>query len=254
MNFLSRTPSPAAAHAGPFLVFMGFLVLVSVLKTDIAGEPWYLRHPEQWIYPLQTVVCLGLVAWWWPSYRFGPFRTGHMLFAAAIGVLGIALWLLPSWLHLRLGAEFWTDSGWWRWKWVGVASRAEDGFDPTLWRDSPALYAGVIVARFLRMSVAVPFLEELFWRSFLWRTAADPYRDFWKAPIGQFSLRALGVTVPLFALAHQPVDWLGAIVWGLLVSWVLVKTKSLGACVLCHAVSNFLLGVYILQTRQWGLW
>jgi hypothetical protein len=33
-----------------------------------------------------------------------------------------------------------------------------------------------------------------------------------------------------------------------------VRTRSLGACVIMHATSNFLLGLYIMMTRQWGLW
>jgi hypothetical protein len=28
----------------------------------------------------------------------------------------------------------------------------------------------------------------------------------------------------------------------------------LASCVLAHAVSNLLLGLWIMQTRQWGFW
>lgn len=253
MNF-TRTPAPAVAHAGPFLVFMALMAVSGFVKTDIAGNPWWRMHPEQWAYPLQTAVCLGLVAWWWPSYKFGHIRARGMAFGALIGAVGIAVWLFPSWLHGQLGIVDDPEHIPWYRTAVGVVSRAEPGFDPTIWKDSPGVFWTVIVVRFLRMTVAVAFLEELFWRSFLWRTVADPYRDFHKVPIGQFSARALAATVPLFALAHTPPDYLAAIFWALGVSWVLVKTKSLGACVLCHAVSNFLLGVYIMRTGQWGLW
>jgi hypothetical protein len=83
---------------------------------------------------------------------------------------------------------------------------------------------------------------------------ADPYRDFWLGPIGQWSARAFLATVPLFALAHQPSDWLGAIIWASLISWVLVRTKSLSACIIVHATSNLLLGIYVMKTQQWGFW
>jgi hypothetical protein len=33
-----------------------------------------------------------------------------------------------------------------------------------------------------------------------------------------------------------------------------VRTKSLGACVVAHAVTNLGLGIYIMVTRQWGFW
>jgi membrane protease YdiL (CAAX protease family) len=54
--------------------------------------------------------------------------------------------------------------------------------------------------------------------------------------------------------AHQPSDYAVCLLWSLLVSLVAVRTRSLGACVIMHATSNFLLGVYIMMTRQWGLW
>jgi hypothetical protein len=27
-----------------------------------------------------------------------------------------------------------------------------------------------------------------------------------------------------------------------------------GACVIAHAVSNLVLGIYVMKTRQWGFW
>lgn len=218
------------------------------------GTAWYLTNPEHWIYPLQTVVCLGLIAWWWPAYPIHRITARTFALSAAVGALGIALWILPSVLHDRWNVSAWNKPAWWDWKWLGLESRGGEGFNPDLWASNPALYWGAVFMRFVRMTVAVPILEELFWRSFLWRTVADPYRDFWKTPIGQWSGRALAATVPLFALAHSPVDWLGAIVWALLVSWVLVRTRSLTACIVVHAVSNFLLGCYVMYTSQWGFW
>ena len=59
--------------------------------------------------------------------------------------------------------------------------------------------------------------------------------------------------VPLaFAMVH--VQFLTAIVWALLIAWLLVRTKSLGACIVAHAVTNLLLGVYVLVYRDWAFW
>jgi hypothetical protein len=38
------------------------------------------------------------------------------------------------------------------------------------------------------------------------------------------------------------------------VYFVAVRTKSLAACVVMHAVANLLLGVYVVSTKQWGFW
>ncbi len=252
-----KLPPPSVTHTVPFFVFLAFLALKGFFPGPgeaPPGTPWYLARPEQWIYPLQTLTCLALIALWWPAYPIHRISLRTALFAMVVGAVGIALWILPSVLHDRWNVASWAEPSWWKWKWLGLESRAEGGFDPTLWQDQPAVYYGTVFLRFVRMTVAVPILEELFWRSFLWRTVADPYRDFQLSPIGQWSGRALAATVPLFALAHQPADWLGAIVWALLISWVLVKTKSLSACILVHATSNLLLGAYIMSTRQWGFW
>ncbi len=250
-------PSPAVTHVAPFVVFMGFLALKGFFKDADQyppGTPWYLAQAEHWIYPLQTLSCLALLAWWWPAYPIHRLKASTAALAIAVGTLGIAWWIAPSILYERWDVASWGAPSWWHWKWLGLAPRGSDGFNPTLWQDQPVLFAAAVAMRFLRMGLAVPILEELFWRSFLWRSAADPYRDFWLAPLGQWSARALATTVPLFALAHQPVDWLGAIGWALLVSAVLVRTKSLSACILTHATSNLLLGWYVMETQQWGFW
>src|SRR6266576_3557256 len=35
---------------------------------------------------------------------------------------------------------------------------------------------------------------------------------------------------------------------------VAYRTQSFASCVLAHAVTNLLLGLWIMQTRQWGFW
>jgi hypothetical protein len=39
-----------------------------------------------------------------------------------------------------------------------------------------------------------------------------------------------------------------------LIGLLLIRTKSLGACIIAHAVSNFLLGAYVLYAREWFFW
>jgi uncharacterized protein len=34
----------------------------------------------------------------------------------------------------------------------------------------------------------------------------------------------------------------------------LVYSKSLGACIIAHAVTNLLLALYVLHTKQWFFW
>ena len=40
----------------------------------------------------------------------------------------------------------------------------------------------------------------------------------------------------------------------MLYNFVAYRTHSLSACVLAHAVTNLLLGLWIMHTGQWGFW
>ena len=46
----------------------------------------------------------------------------------------------------------------------------------------------------------------------------------------------------------------GAFVYGSLTYLFCIWSKSLGACVVMHAVANLLMGLYIMQTGKYGLW
>ena len=46
----------------------------------------------------------------------------------------------------------------------------------------------------------------------------------------------------------------GALVFGSLMYFLCIRSKSLAACASMHAVANLLLGIYVLKTRQWGFW
>jgi uncharacterized protein len=116
---------------------------------------------------------------------------------------------------------------------------------------SPAAMWAFIIIRWLGASLMVPFMEELFWRDYLWRTIAAP-NDFKLASVGELDWRAIVFVSLLFATVH--VQWMTAIVWGLLIAGLLIYTRSLGACIIAHGVTNLLLGGYVLWTKNWYFW
>ena len=75
-----------------------------------------------------------------------------------------------------------------------------------------------------------------------------------RVPFGRHDWRAFATVTGLVVVAHQTEDYLGALIWGTLMYWLTVRTKSLAACVIMHAVANLLLGIYVLKTKQWGFW
>lgn len=114
----------------------------------------------------------------------------------------------------------------------------------------PALRAAFLVARFYGLALVVPFMEELFWRSFLLRYLTDS--DFEKVPVGEFSWAAFALVASAFALSHP--EWLPALVTACAYALLLRSTKSLFACVVAHAVTNLALGLYVVASGQWHLW
>ena len=244
MTLSELRKSPLAAWAGPLFIFMAVSALRGLAHVETAGAPWYRAWPEHWIYPLQTLCGLAAVAFWWRHYTFRPLTGKHALLAAATGTVGIACWLLPGWLFLQGHVP--------EIPWLGCLSRT-DGFDPNIWHTPGAWWTAVIL-RFLRMVVCVALVEELFWRGFAWRALSDEYREFHTVPFALPGWKPLLGTVLAIVLIHNPTDYAGALPWGLLTGWLYLQTRSVGALVVCHAVANLLLGLYVMRTGQWGYW
>jgi hypothetical protein len=46
---------------------------------------------------------------------------------------------------------------------------------------------------------------------------------------------------------------LAALVWFSLVTLLMVRTRSMWDCVVAHAVTNLLLGIYVVYSGSWAL-
>jgi CAAX prenyl protease-like protein len=106
--------------------------------------------------------------------------------------------------------------------------------------------------RFLRLVVAVPLVEEIFWRGFLLRYFIN--EDFDRVPFGTFSWLSFAIVTIIFGCSHSLPDWPAALLTGAIFNGVAYYTRSLSACVVTHALTNLLLGLWIMQTKQWGFW
>ncbi len=237
------TQSPAVPYIAPLVVFMPLTEVATWLRVENSALPWYQSAPEHWVYPVQCAIVGAVLLFFRKHYQLAPWR--RMGLAALLAVVGIAVWVLPASLYHE-GQPGWHE-------WLGIAPRME-GFNPNVLPSHSAAWWATVALRFFRMVVIVPFVEELFWRGFLMRQVQAGDRDFLSIPFGQHSWRAFWIVTLAVVAVHQPADYLGAFVWGALVYWLAVRTKSLGACVFMHAVGNLLLGLYVMQTRQWGFW
>ncbi len=147
--------------------------------------------------------------------------------------LSVAILVLVLWIFLRLPSN-------------------ETGFDPSIFRGNPLLFYSVVGVRFIRLTIIVGFVEEIFWRGFLLRFLVKD--DFESVPPGTFTWLSFLVVTAGFCLEHGFADYPAAILSGALFNLVYYRTRSLGSCILAHAVANFLLGIYIMRTGQWGFW
>ncbi|MEN3941399.1 CAAX prenyl protease-related protein [Prosthecobacter sp. SYSU 5D2] len=241
--------SATAAYVLPLAVFMLLTGVPGWLRIENPELPWYQRAPEHWLYPLQTVVTGALLLFFSRHYRFGPWR--GLWLAVLLGTAGIFFWILPAYLHqhwVTSGVEVPTWAGW-----LGFEART-DGFNPEVLSAWPFWQGLSIGMRFIRLVIIVPLVEEIFWRGFLMRYIGAGDRDWKQVPFGEHSWPVYGLVTFLVMLAHHPADYAAAFIWGSLVYFLAVRTRSLGACIVMHAVANLLLGGYVMATRQWGFW
>ena len=215
-----------------FILPMGIFVILLGL-TGAGNRPetgsWF-AYPAYWTYPAQTLICGALLLWFWRDYELRAPR--KIWFALVIGVGVFAIWIAPQ-------------------QFLGFQPRLI-GFDPEVFASQPSLYWGTVILRFLRLVVVVPLVEEIFWRGFLLRYLVN--ERFTTVPVGTFSWFSFAVVTLAFGLAHSPADWIAALICGALYNLVAYRTRSLASCVVAHATTNLLLGLWIMQTRQWGFW
>jgi CAAX prenyl protease-like protein len=216
------------AYTLPMAVFLSLLTVGEVVR-DAAG-PFWLASPQYWIYPLQTVVCCGLLIWFWGEYEFQAPR--RVLLAIGIGLLVFLVWIAPQ-------------------QFLGGAPRLT-GFDPEVFTGLRGLYWSSLGTRFLRLVIVVPLVEEIFWRGFFLRYLVN--ERFTAVAVGTFSWMSFAVVTLAFGFGHLRADWTAALITGALYNLVAYRTRSLASCVVAHAITNLLLGIWVMRTGQWGFW
>jgi CAAX prenyl protease-like protein len=246
--------NPTAAHVGPLAAFLLLSSLPGYFRIENSELPWYIQQPEHWCYPIQTLLTALLLFWWRDHYRpylrALPLRPGHLLLAISLGLVGIAFWVLPGAIFRLLPASD-SPPAWQAH--LGITDRSQ-GFDPGLLSGHPALFYLTILLRFARSTLLVPIVEELVWRGYLMRSIMAGARPFTSVPFGSHHWKAWLISTLLVTFIHSAPDWPAAFLWANLMYLLTIRTRSLLACILMHAIGNLSLGLYILHTSQYGYW
>ncbi len=215
----------ALARVLPFAVYIAF-----ILVADLLERLGWTAAELRWLYPVKVGAVLALLLWFRRAYaELARPRLGWGGAAVAVlaGVLVLVLWIHLNADWMRLG-----ESG---------------GFDP---RRDGGLDWVLVACRLAGAALVVPVMEELFWRSYLmrWVEAAD----FQKVNPAHIKCKSFVVTVILFGFEHNL--WLAGIVAGAVYSALYMRSGKLASPVLAHAVTNGLLGVWIIVTGNWTYW
>lgn len=202
----------------PFLVF-GLLTY--------AGSDSLSPHAPYLIYPLKTVIVGALLY----SYRrsYTELTLNFSWLALIVGILVFVIWVVPEGTYPLLGTP--------------------TGFHPYVYERLWIVWS-LILFRFIGAVIVVPIMEELFWRSFALRWLI--HEQFTTVPIGKFTWFSCLVVVIGFGFEHH--QWLVGLIAGIAYNGLVYYKKDLFTCVLAHAVTNLLLGIYVLMTHQWTLW
>lgn len=216
----------AAARVAPFALFMILLALRGAIPEDTLIDP-------RWIYGVSVVSVGAVLAYFWRDYA--ELARSHWPdlkeWALAI-VVGLAVFFL--WIKLT---EPWM-----------VLGEPSATFRPV--DEQGNLDWSLIAIRWVGAALLVPVMEELFWRSFLMRWVEQP--KFGSVDPRRVGFRAIALSTAVFALAHTL--WLAAIVAGLAYAWLYRYTGKLWVPVVSHAVTNGVLGAWVVRTGQWHFW
>lgn len=214
----------------PFAVFILLLALRDPIGAWL-GPDFDVRL----VYPTKTVLVAVLILYLLREYvELKPLpddRRWLWLWAPLIGAVVFVLWINLDWGWLNLAAE---------------GGFVYDPRDP----HSGEIDWTLAVFRLAGSALLVPVMEELFWRSFLMRWIDR--HDFLALSPALVSLKAILISSLVFGFEHTL--WFAGILAGLAYAWLYRASGSLWPPIVAHAVTNGMLGVWVLHTGHWQFW
>ena len=247
-----------AAHTVPFLVWVGVMALLQLAENFTTVPPMALP----WSYALKTAACGALIVWLKPWQGDGS-ATGnfvrHLPLALLVGALVAALWILPEtvWTakHFPGFHAFYN-------KWLIIMPGTWPSyFDPAIFPELPSWHSslmyspekcgwGLTVMKLVGTTLVIATAEEYFFRGFLYRWLQNA--DFTKISLKAYDAPMFWVVVAVFAIEHDRI--VGGAMAGGAYGWLVLRTGGVRPAVVAHALTNFLLGLHVILSKQYGFW
>ena len=213
------------------LPFILFLIL-----TTCQGRFGIASH--FWFYAVKTLIGIALIAWMWSHVQEMRWRMSWE--ACCVGLACFLLWVGLDGVIPRLGALLGDAAEEKPWQW--------NPFE--FFTDHPALAWTFVGIRIIGSTLIVPPLEEVFYRSAVYRYWVAPNIE--SVPLNRFHFKAFFATSILFGVVHQ--EWLAGIFCGAAFQWLVLRKGHLGDAMTAHAITNALLGLYVVWTDSWQFW
>ena len=226
-TLLTRTP--LTARVAPFVIFVAL-----TFCQDLFGPAG-----RYWFYLAKTVLGAAMLAAVWPVVQEMRWKLSWE--AVLVGVAVFVMWAGLDDLFVLLGFSH----SYPKWNIGGGPWNPHAQFG-----EGATMAWFFIVVRIAGSSLVVPALEEVFFRSFVYRYISKV--DFLSVPLGAFALRPFVLASALFAAEHR--EWLAGLLCGLAYQALVCWKKRLGDAMTAHAVTNFLLGLWIVWRGEWRFW
>lgn len=222
MRFLQKDleSSPIKARVIPFVIF--------VVLTTLQGS--FGEAGRYWIYAGKTFVGAWLIYEMWPYVKEIQWNFSWEAIAVGIGVC--VMWVGINDFYPKMSAA---GTPWNPHKQFGEGSAAA-------WF--------LIVVRTLGSTIVVPPLEEVFYRSFLYRYLVR--NDFMSLPFTRLHWLSMVVTAAVFGFTHY--EWLAGILCAMAYQWLCIRKNRLGDAIAAHAITNFLLALWIVLRNDYRFW
>jgi uncharacterized protein len=214
------TESPALIRCAPFLFFLAL--------TFCQGK--FGAASAYWFYFAKTFVGAWLLWEMWPFVAEMRWAFSWEAVVVGFGVFVIWIGLDPFYPHLIKNGAAWNP--------------------PAQFGENSALAWLMIAARILGSTFVVPPLEEVFYRSFVYRYIAN--QNFQSVPRNKFLPLPFFATAIVFGFSHN--EWLAGILCGAAYQWLVIRKNRLGDAMTAHAITNFLLGGWIVWRDAWNFW
>jgi CAAX prenyl protease-like protein len=225
MDFLREKlrASPIHARVVPYVV----ILLLTFVQDGFEGSTRY------WMYLAKMIVSAWCI--WQVRDLVPEVRWAISWEAVVVGVAICAVWVGLDPYYPKIELLFKTGHPWNPFEQFGKGSAMGWSF----W-----------AVRTFGSAIVVPPIEEAFFRSFVYRYFVRT--DFQTMPLNRFHPMSFVVTALLFGLVHY--QWLGGVICGMAFQWLVIRKNRLGDAMMAHAITNFLLGVWIVWKGDWKFW